>query len=480
MKRNLRDDQIANLESVLRCAEEFCRDAGTDFSHSPVGTNTVVLESGHQPNFLPHSGLLKKLYLLEFMSARLGRQGISALPIFGFADYNLATSRIIAQNKLPALNKPGYEKVGFKISGDDVWKRLTYIGKPDAARWKAELDKITGHYVKYPIPDETILAEVIEILEESYAHAKNFPDINAFFISKLSARLGLSIRFFRYSDLQEGGVFLDEWKKVFAGLGAYNITYNRAVSKCAPDIQTRPDDHVPFWYHCPCGAKVSLSIEDGHCRGRCALCSREHMIDIGELDWEIKSMSPNAISRNVIFGEGLGTHIFISGSGGGLTYGRVADEIAAAFGFNVPETIAWKSRDYYTGPAHRAAQRLLASVCGVQEKQLLECNIARLVEERKNELAQASAQAADKKEAKKFDGQYRNLISTAAIIRDVYGTVPSFVDILVTFGFKRTRAAWDDALAGYGGEKIISKDIVYENADTTGLYKNIEKMVLHD
>lgn len=478
LNRNLKKSQLSNLEAVFEAVKDFSKDAEVDFLCPPVDRETILLESGHQPNFLPHAGFWKKLFLLDLLRKKFEKQGKKAIALFGFADYNLSTSRLLTQNKLPALNKLGYEKVGFKI--DNVWKRFDCIQKPEETEWKKEIEKIANHYKKYSTSQNTKLnlTELIKILEESYRYAKNFPDLNAFFISRVCNKLfNLGINFFRYSDLQRKRVFLEEWKNIILNIRKYNSIYNNTVNNLNIDIPLCDSDSLPFWYHCSCGAKVNLLLNERHGTGKCRLCSKDHVIDIYQLEEKFEDMSPNGVSRNVIFSEGMGTHIFISGSGGSLVYGKISEAISKELGFCLPCTVSWKSGDYYIGHAHAAALLELGRICGIAEDITHE-NIDKIIKDKKNRLAAMAAEAkekGEKEEVKKYEGQYKNMGTSIAIIKAIFNTTPSFIDILVCQGFKKTLERWEHALM-YAGEKIIVKDVVYGNEDVVDIYKKLEEL----
>ncbi len=480
---NLKEKQLSNLESVLGAAKDFSNDAEIELPPHQINEEIIVLESGHQPNFLPHAGLLKKLFLLNLLRKRFYDQGMKAITLFGFADYNLCTSRLLTQNKLPALTKLGYEKVGFKITGNDIWKRFDCIEKPGERDWKNEMAKIASHYKKYSIPPamELNLTELMEILKESYGHAKNFPDLNAFFIAKMCNKLlDLDIIFFRYSDLQRKGVFLDEWKSIIFKLKEYNSIYNKTITALGLDVPTCTAGSLPFWYHCKCGAKAALLLKEKQGTGKCRLCSKEHAIRMDKLEESFGDMSPNAAARNIIFSEGIGTHIFISGSGGGLVYGKISDEIARDLGFNIPITVTWKSRDFYMGPAHTAALHQLGRICCILEKGTGEEDINKIIKEKKKRLGEMAAEArenGEKEDVKKYDGQYKNLESSISIIKAVYNTIPSFIDIFVSHGANRTRECWEHALKDAEERQTIDKNVVYGN-EIISTYKKLEK--IHD
>lgn len=474
----LKTNQLSNLEAVYEIVKDFSNEAGIDCPTPSLNKDITVLESGHQPNFLPHAGIWKKLFLLEFLTRHSTGKAIA---LFGFADYNLCTSRLLAQNKLPAFNKLGYEKIGFRISGKDVWKRFDHLEKPKKEEWENEMKKIQSHYTKYPVSSdmELNLAELMEILEECYGLAKNFPDMNAFFIARVSELLNLNIGFFRYSDLQRKRIFLEEWEYIIFRLEEYNTQYNNAIQQHGLDIRLCSSNALPFWYHCPCGAKVHLWLEEKYGKGECRLCFRKHEIDLDRLKERFGDMSPNAVARNVIFSEGMGTHVFISGTGGGVKYGKISDAISKAIGFSQPVTISWQSRDYYLGPAHVMALRELRKICGMSVKDMMKEDINTLILNKKLQLKEMTAKAKEKEEIKKYKGQYRNLDTLAAIVRAVYSTIPSFMDIFVSQGARQIIDCWEYAVKNIGDDQQIVKDVVYGNQnngnwDIVEIYKNLE------
>ncbi|HEC57301.1 MAG TPA: hypothetical protein ENI32_05405 [Candidatus Syntrophoarchaeum butanivorans] len=125
--------------------------------------------------------------------------------------------------------------------------------------------------------------------------------------------------FFRYSDVQRAGIFMEEWEKIISELKRYNRLHNETIKRRGLDeIGYSDENSVPFWYHCECGGKVPLSVVDTGspvCEGRCPACGCGHKLRLEELKNLFERMSPNAVTRNLVFSEGLGTDLFISGAG---------------------------------------------------------------------------------------------------------------------------------------------------------------------
>ncbi|NJD78022.1 MAG: WbqC family protein [Candidatus Methanoperedens sp.] len=462
----LKESQLLNLEKLLAVSGEFSNEAGIELLHHSIDKKTVVLESGHQPNFIPHAGLWKKMFLLDKLKKSYEYKGIKAVALFGFADYNLCTSKLLTFNKIPAYNKLGYEKFGFKIAEKDVWKRFDYLNKPDKNEWEKIIEKIASHYKRSPaLPDaEVRLSELNRILDDCYLKARNLSDMNAFFISKISGKLALDINFFRYSDIQRKGIFIDQWDNIVLNLEKYNYIYNNSIKYHGLDMPLCANDSLPFWHHCLCGAKVQLLNNNGNATGQCRLCAAKYKISMDKLQENFKNMSPNAVARNVIFSEGMGTQIFVSGAGGGLTYGKISDDLCDKLGFNKPVTISWKSRDYYIGPAHTSALNELAKMCRIKKEDLSAADLNQVILDTKNEIKKkcsTARESGDKKEMKKYEGEYKNFGTSVAIIKSIFDTIPSFIDILVSLETEEIKHCWDQAQPDDGKEISIVKDVIY-------------------
>ncbi|MCX9012673.1 MAG: hypothetical protein OIN66_16330 [Candidatus Methanoperedens sp.] len=476
----LSESQLSNLESIIEASGEFSREAGVEFESPPLDNETVVIESGHQPNFLPHAGLFKKAFLTHVLKKRVDGGGKRAVALFGFPDYNLCTAKLLTQNRFPEFGKLGYEKIGFKIIEKDIWRRFDYLARPSKDEWERTIAKICSHYKKYPVSGDVKLrlSEVIELLEDCYKRAGNFPDINAFFISKLCNRIGIEACFFRYSDIQKKGVFIEQWKGIISGIERYNSIYNSSIERHKLDIPGCAADSLPFWYHCKCGAKVALLYDQGFAQGICRVCAEAYELDLGELEKAFRDMSPNAVARNIIFSEGMGTRIFVQGTGGSLIYGMISDDIARELGLNLPATVSWKSRDYYTGPAHEAALGSLARACRIKKEDILTEDLNRTIKDTKNEFEKRAAGAKEKgrrDEINQYEGDGRNLCTSVEITRAIFAATPSFVDILVSQGVGKVEECWakalDEALNEPGKEQVMTRDIIYDDRAFTILRK---------
>lgn len=469
----LHEHQQQNLSSLLNLSRSFGNDAGLPPGNSlSVQEDTVVLESGHQPNFFPYSGVWKKVFLLDRFREMLENDGMHGIALFGFADQNATTAPYLYKNQVPALNKNGKQKIGFSVKGTDKWKRFDSIPKPLPEVWEEEMQTLENFYAggisKNP--------EISDIMWKSYEHANSFSDLNAYIFSRISRDiLGCDVTFFRYSDLSRTQLFSNECRQILCNLDRYNSVYNTAIKN--NHLPSRPVDsgEVPLWYHCACGGKIPLRMDSqGVCTGTCPICNNEYELDFStdfsRLEPYFRDMSLSAVCRNLVFAEGLGTHIFISGTGGGLSYGKISNEISQAFGHHQPVTCSWSSRDYYLGKAHKTALRELQNTFSLAPGELLDSaldeRIAEVQEEMRRTIAEKEAHGAGKKTLRLYTGRLVGSAKTADMVSRVFSTVPSMFDVFMNLPGKDILTSWRRALDTSvpdrnGTDCTIAEDVVY-------------------
>ena len=87
----------------------------------------------------------------------------------------------------------------------------------------------------------------------------------------------INLMFFFYSDMQKEKLFIDESRKILQNTHSFNQIYNRVIKEKGLDIPPVAEHHIPFWYHCECGGKINLFLEDSaSCRGTCPVCKKEY------------------------------------------------------------------------------------------------------------------------------------------------------------------------------------------------------------
>lgn len=463
--------QIENLERIKEISRKFHREAGIDdgVCDFKTGEKAIVLESGHQPNFFPHAGLFKKVFLLDFFKRRLKEEGKNPVALFGFADANLSTAKLLYSNRLPALTKEGYVRTGFKITGKQKWKSFNSLEKPNPESLAGIIGELRNAYGK----QNEAVEEFVKLLEESYGLAKNFSDLNAFFFSKICEFIGLEAMFFRYSDIHKNEIFLSESYELSKKTFQFNRIYNETIRSRSLNLKEHGGSDLPLWYHCECGGVTKLAVyseEPLKCRGSCPLCGSEHVLDMSSgMGQHYKRMSMNSVARNIIFSEGLSTSLFISGSGGALRYGQVSSEIMRKFNTNKPFVLFWRSKDYYVGPIQDAAFSNLARAIGIKGEELsASTSIAERLMRKRKELKEKISElegVSDQKQLQKYKGLYATCGVQAAIASKVFGLTPSVVDVLASINHKKITTAWDHS---------ISKSKVSKEDEFYGIAENVE------
>lgn len=461
---SLNISQQENMRNLIEISRTFR--SGARISVTPqdsIETDTIVLESGHQPNFLPYSGVWKKAFVLDSIRKELSVGGNNAIAIFGFSDHTLSTAPYLYQNQIPAYKKQGKEKIGFKISEQDRWKCFNYLKKPDEEHFTREMEKIKRSYLesfRYLNIDVDILKhrmdDILELLFRSYHLAESFADFNAFCFSGICAEVfDLQLNFFRYSDVWDSGLLMNECKKILSKPEIYNAKLTAAINKNGLMLPPVKEDSLPFWYHCDCGGKIHLSAgNSSKIRGTCPVCKKEYTLSFGpnldSLGNYYSRMSPNAIARNIVFSEGFGTTLFISGTGGGLRYGQVAETVSKEMGFHHPLTLAWRSADLYLGAVHIRAIHELMKTFQLKILDILDTRINEKMRDYRNSLSQQANEMEDmkkdKKEIQKIRGKYLNSLVQAETIRNVFSETPSLLDILITFEPALISEKWKDTL----------------------------------
>ena len=116
------------------------------------------------------------------------------------------------------------------------------------------------------------------------------------------------------------------------------------------NIRTISNDYVPFWYHCECGRKTRVKFQDHpniSIVGHCPFCGKTINIDIKKLDKIIPFISSEAVARDIIFANGLGSDVYVIGHGGSSIYGKISRCMYDIFQIDAPFLIQWKSKDKY-------------------------------------------------------------------------------------------------------------------------------------
>jgi hypothetical protein len=287
--------------------------------------------------------------------------------------------------------------------------------------------------------------------------------------------LGSQILFFLYSDLQREGLFSGEWNRLLGSLLTYTTLHNRAISEKNIGLHPLPENQLPFWYHCGCNGKVALKLgEKGDAVGACETCGTQVRLPVretgGDLSRWLPRMSLSAVSRNIVFSEGLGTRLWVSGTGGGLRYGQIANEISRSLGFHLPVTLAWISKDHFLGLAQRIGLREITRTFQLQPADLARSDvkekIRRYQEDLRKTIGLLEADGKNPKDLQRYRGRYTASMNKLAIVKHIFAFTPSMLDLLMQFPGQFIAHEWEMALTNatleeHEGMIMVKNDVIY-------------------
>jgi hypothetical protein len=210
--------------------------------------------------------------------------------------------------------------------------------------------------------------------------------------------------------------------------------------------------------------------------GRCPLCRKDHTFDVGEnlerLDVLYPDMDFSAVARNIVFSQGLGTTVFLSGSGGALTYGTVSDMISEELKYYRSLSLSWASRDYYFGRFHaRAIQELMntyhLTFSDIRDGSFREKILTRICAI-ELQITQAKERNDDVKNIKFLENLKNNVMNVRESSANIYQVVPSILDLLITIDPRVITNEWGKVLENSDVEfngivYKINQDIIYNS-----------------
>ena len=364
-KKRKNERQLQNLNKIGEIAEEFHKNCNTLID--PIkekidllrgGEDCVIIEVAHQPNFMPYYGVWKKAVFAYYLANIFDERGYNAVALFGFNDLDTTMSPFLSRNKIPYPSKEGYKSIGFKIKGANEWWRIWCKQPlPPVEEVEKQIDFLIKTYTNHGLSqDDNDLIQLNKLLRRCYINNCTFSEANSKFFSIVCNKIfNLNVIFFNYSKAQENNVFTKEYEYLLSKRREYVNLYNKIIEIKGLNLEKVPENHVPFWYHCKCGGKVRLKVNEEKedvmlLYGTCPICKDDFEISL-ESEFNLsdiyKSISFEAVSRELIVPTALGTDIYIEGLGGSLSFRQISDVISEKLGFNKPLSVRWKSHDKY-------------------------------------------------------------------------------------------------------------------------------------
>jgi hypothetical protein len=513
----------AKRDKLSGFAEAFHEDCGT--LTGPVqkrledlrNGKCVILMTAHQPNFFAYGGVLRKATLNFVLAKTLEK--ILKVPVvnfFGIADQDFTDDRWVRSCELPAVQRSG----GILSIEAKLPEKLTFnkVPKPSPdllSEWKSEIEKWLNEAIgsirrlcrklglqeEYPSSIVSVLhgnlASFWKTTEDCWKRSKTYSDFNGFLMSSIvNDAWGYDTVFARFSECQQA--FTDEFCFLLSHFKDYSRLLKEAKEMShGEDLEGGVSDQepylAPFWYHCSCGSKVKLFLEekDGSLfgSGNCVRCQEHYELDFGNENnpdiLEIASqISARAIPMGLVFFKGLQPSCYVGGVGG-ATYLMEAKHVARGLAFPFPPVAVWRPRDRYLGVGQIEALLELKGICkhlGVKDassaRHLLESNISD-IRRRLGELEESKRKLLDKLKGHPDDMEVRHEIkrvsmSQSEIVQSsnlsvvshelkilenvsiVSALMPSIIDYAVSVGLRDTSDQWLQYLSENGN---LSSDV---------------------
>jgi hypothetical protein len=447
----------ANRKKIAEIAEGFHKNAGTltprvkQSLELLVNRDVVLIESAHQPSLFPYSGTLIKPVLVHVIAEALRNQGLSVVEVFGLLDTDDIKTGWHRRAHLPDLNS----KEGILVIRKDVAsKKLIFNVVPapelkEITDWKDMLvnwvkqnrkaiNRIAGEEVINGAKERIFFERIKEIFglwKDIQARAESYGSFNSFFLTQVVNNYwDYPTLFIPYS--LSIAVFEREIERLIENVDRYAESYNKHRDTIKRFVTINfteiAHNYVPFWYVCNCGAKVRLLKENGTLKGSCENCDMKLALDTEEIkDYNMK-LTPQAVSRHLIFFEGLKPAVYISGWGA-MPFTLVAKGIAEDFRIQFPPIIPFRINEKYNGIGQ------LKPILELKRRGLSSSEIENEIE-RLESIADKQREEGRHKDYKKLKQELCDLKA----IKNALDCYPSILDYWINFGIIKTKDNWEE------------------------------------
>jgi len=302
-----------NTQIFIDLSRRYYKKCGLDFSlcNAQSQGNPLIVESAHQPNFLPVLNYFAKM-LVGYKIA----QENNGIFFHGFLDTDTTSEKWATKNVLPFLNKQGYVSFGFP-SLRGTRKPFFLIDKPSQKDYEAAIGKIsdvyTGKYFQKNTGSiETTKNNVLDVLRKAYDNAENLGELNSFMCSFLIAEVfKIYPLYYKFSDLTTIKEIYPHFLYFFDNCDKINESLKHLTGMRNQDSQM-----VQLWFQCDCGFKIKIIKEkSGVFRAACDGCKSAYSIDAKYIKDNLKKFSVNYLSRALLVSRFLGTEVYLAGKG---------------------------------------------------------------------------------------------------------------------------------------------------------------------
>jgi hypothetical protein len=473
----------------------------------------LILMTAHQPNLFAYSGVFRKASLNHVLGKRLSeRLRVPIVCFFGVADQDFTDDRWVRSALLPDVERrDGLLELRFDLPEKLMLNKVAKPSKKVLDSWKNEIENWLNRKLssigrgcesfglQFNI-EKAHFEENFEgfwaLVEDAYGRAETYADFNAFVMSKVvNEAWGYGTLFSRFSECQQ--IFEPEFRLLLSRFDEYS-RYIKGVTfsgrNLEPGVCDQEFETVPFWYHCSCGSKARLRIEEKHgsfagC-GLCLLCGKEYRIDFGSrleprVSEVVSRISARSLSMPLVLFNGLKIGCYVGGVGG-MDYLKQARYVAERLGLVFPPVAIWRPRDVYFGVGQMDALLLFRRLSGTfdfsqfsvfeaalkkkvadvekaidaleLENKAVMADLGCKKEEKIQRLKEISGRQNEVRKAAGFSLLVHNL-KLLGNVAEVMRLYPCIVDYAVNVGLKGTGAQWLSFLERNGG---LSSDVRLE------------------
>lgn len=484
--------------------------------------NCIVLMTAHQPNFFAYSGVLRKATLNFILEKKL--ESVLKVPVvsfFGIADQDFTDDRWVRSCELPAVQRSGgLLSIEVKLPEKLMLNKVPKPSRDSLSDWNSEVEKWLNDTIgsidrlcrrlclEKTCPGSTVsvlhenLASFWKITEDCWERSKTYSDFNGFLISNIvNGAWGYDTIFARFSECQQA--FADDFCFLLSRFEDYSRLLREAKEMPhSKGIEGGVSDQepylVPFWYHCSCGSKAKLFLEEKNGSlfgsGNCVRCQKSYELDFGRKDNPTvlgiaSQISARAIPMGLVFFNGLQPSCYVGGVGG-VAYLIEAEYVAKGLGVPFPPAVMWRPYDRYLGVGQTEALLELKRICkdlGVEDassaKKLLEATVSD-IRRRHGQLEESKKKLLEKLKGRPDDLELRQEIkrismSQSEIVQSshfsvvshelkilenvsiVSGLIPSIIDYAVNVGLRDASNQWLKYLSENGS---LSSDVQLASA----------------
>jgi len=455
----------------------------------------LFLMTAHQPNLFAYSGVLRKATINNVLVEKLEKVlKVPVISFFGIADNDFTDDRWLKSAYLPDIErKKGIFELRFNMPEKKILNTVTKPSQQILDGWQSSIESwinikleslrrsCESFGIEFGRKKNKIVANFEDfwgIVEEAQAKTDRYSDFNAFIISKsINDVWGYDTLFSRFSECQQ--IFESE----LCFLLTHFNEYSRYVKEISFDenvdggVYKQEYNTLPFWYHCGCGSKVRLIVEDQDNtffgRGRCLRCNKEYKIDFQSkiepsIQGIMSSISVRSLAMPLIFFDGLKVCCYTGGIGG-KEYLKQAKYVARRLGKTFPPIVIWRPRDIYLGIGQLEAlmrykkysesldlskySEVIANLKGkiflVQEeveklelkKESIIQNVEMKKEYKKEKIKDISIKQTKIRKKSDFTVLVRNL-KIIENVDEVMQLYPCIIDYAVNIGLKSTSEQW--------------------------------------